>query len=117
MTPRIPRLGDALIAVAILVLSILLATYGPPTTVSETRPWDVLGYALLAEQVLPLAWRQRHPRAVAWISVTAWVILVGFNYPVNYSLVATFVALYGLAAYLPRRTALLHGGIILGLML
>jgi len=117
MTPRIPRLGDALIASTIFVLSVILALWGPDFDTMPTRPWDALGFALLAAQTLPLAWRQRNPRVVAWVSLIAWMVLAGNNYAVTYSLVATLVALYGLAAYLPRRAAMLHGGLILAVML
>jgi signal transduction histidine kinase len=117
MNGRIPRLGDALIAVGLLAVSVVMALWGPDLGLATYREWDVWGWVLLAVQTLPLAWRQRNPRAVAWVTFLAWSALAGANYAATYSIFAVFIALYGLAAYLPRRTALIHGGSILGLML
>lgn len=114
---KAPRLGDSLIAVGLLVVAIVTALADPAHGETAIREWDPFGIALLAAQTLPLIWRQGYPRAVAWVTLIAWMTSAGLAYPTSAGLFGVFIALYGLAAYLPRRTALIHGGGVLGLML
>lgn len=114
MDRTIPRLGDALIAASLLALTILMVS--TVDAVSDQRPWDLLGVALTITQIVPLAWRQRAPRAVMWVSFLAWAATAGFGYPDSPSMFAVLLGLYGIAAYLPRRTALIHGGAVFTLM-
>ncbi len=117
MEPKTPKLGDALIAGGLLVVAIVAATASGGVTLAGQRDYDILGYALIAGQIVPLVWRQRAPRTVVWITFFAWAIAAGLGYRDTPAVFATLIALYGLAAYSPRRTALFNGGAILALML
>ena len=117
MERKAPSLTDSLVALGLLLLAIVSATASATTVVDATRPWDVWGYSLIALQIAPLTWRQRYPRLVVWASLLAWVTYVGLGYADTPAVFALFLALYGVAAYLPRRMAIAHGATILGLML
>ena len=117
MNLKAPRLGDSLIATGLLVVALVTALADGQPVLAPLRDWDALGVLLIAGQTLPLIWRQSYPRAVAWATLIAWMVSVGLGYPSGAGLFGVLIALYGIAAYLPRRTALIHGGTVLGLML
>ena len=117
MNLKTPRLGDSLIATGLLAVGLVSALAEHEPVLSTSREWDVLGLLLLACQTLPLVWRQSYPRAVVWATLIAWGVSVGLGYPSTAGIFGVLIALYGLAAYLPRRVALIHGGSVLGLML
>ncbi|WP_062518773.1 sensor histidine kinase [Demequina silvatica] len=115
MDAKGPRWGDVAIAASLLVLA-LIGTRGAASFGPAPREYDALGYLLIVAQVVPLVWRQRHPRVVVWAILMPWVVAVGLGYPDTAAMFGIYVALYGLAAYVPRRTALLHGAAVLLLM-
>lgn len=116
MRMKWPRLGDVLIAGSVLLIALVDVAGAKQTTHGGSREWDALGVGLVVLQVLPLLWRQRAPRLVAWLTMAVWVVLQGVGYPQSLAIISPFIALYGLAAYLPRRQALLHAGLIGGLL-
>lgn len=117
MDLRLPRSTDALIAGGLLVLGVLwAASLDSSGLLAPSREMDSWGYLLLMVQVIPLLWRQRYPRTVLWMTAAAWVVTAGLGYESGPAMLAVFVAIYGLAAYLPRSTALRHGAILLGVM-
>ncbi len=103
------RIVDALIALGLFALGIV---YVDPTIVVAEGfvPRDGWGYALLALQALPLAWRHLAPRAVVSVVLLAWVIDRNFSYEASIATLALVVAIHGVAAYAPRRRAILWGG-------
>ena len=117
MNLKTPRLGDSLIAVGLLVVALVAALADHEPVLEPNRDWDLFGLLLLAGQTLPLVWRQSYPRAVAWATLIAWGVSVGIGYQSTAGIFGVLIALYGLAAYLPRRVALIHGGSVLALML
>ncbi|WP_062294035.1 sensor histidine kinase [Demequina phytophila] len=116
MDAKGPRWGDIAIAAALLVLA-LIGARGAGDLAAAPRDYDALGVALIVAQVAPLAWRQRYPRIVVWAILVPWIVAVGLGYPDTAAMFGIYLALYGLAAYVPRRTALLHGGAVLALMI
>ncbi|WP_296665292.1 sensor histidine kinase [Demequina sp.] len=112
MDLKAPRWGDIAITAALLLLALLAVLDAPDTAPAVTGVW----VALLVAQVAPLAWRQLYPRTVMWASLVAWVAYVGLGFPDSPATFAVFLALYGLAAYTPRRGALTHGAAVLVVM-
>lgn len=113
---KIPRLGDALIAASVLLIALISALSGASTAEGAQRDWDALGYTLMVVQVVPLLWRQRAPRVAAWATTAVWVVIQGVGYPDSLLVIAPFICIYGLAAYLPRRSAFTHACLIGGLL-
>lgn len=106
---RLPRLADVAIAVALLSLA-LIGTQNPTGLgTASGREHDALAYVLLVGQTLPLAWRQILPRTVLWLVFAPWAVYVGVGYSDNPASFALYVALYGVAAYVPRRSAVING--------
>ncbi len=116
MDVKPPRWGDVAIAVSLLVLGLIGVGISADYGIGAREP-DTWGYALLVLQVAPLAWRQRYPRIVVWAVLVPWIASVGLGYPDTAASLAIYLALYGIAAYTPRRQALAHGGAVLALML
>ena len=113
---KIPRLADALIAASVLLLTVVSIVARTSHPQGAQRPWDALGCVLVVVLVMPLVWRQRYPRAVAWTTTAVWLVLQGLGYPDSLAVIAPFIGIYGLAAYLPRRPAIIHASVI-GLLL
>jgi len=109
MDVRAPRWGDIAITAALLVLALIGVSQSIGLGVDRGREYDALGIVLVVLQVVPLAWRQLYPRIVLWAVLTAWAVAVGLGYPDTAAMFALYVALYGLAAYVPRRMAIAHG--------
>ena len=118
MDLRPPRWNDAIVAGGLLLLVILWAvSLDSAGVLAPSRGMDALGFLLLFCQVIPLVWRQRFPRAVLWLTFTAWFVTAGLGYDSGPALFAVFVAIYGLAAYVPRWTAIRHAAVLLGIMM
>ncbi|GIG54854.1 sensor histidine kinase [Demequina activiva] len=118
MDLRPPRWNDALVAAGLLILGVLWAvSLDSAELLSASRDMDLWGYLLLIGQVIPLIWRQRFPRAVLWLTGSVWVVTVGLGYESGPAMLAVFVAIYGVGAYLPRWTAIRHGAVLLGVMM
>ncbi|MDN4478079.1 sensor histidine kinase [Demequina sp. SYSU T00039] len=117
MDLKTPRWGDIAIAAALLVLGLIGVSQTVDIGVSRGHPYDAIGVALVVAQVVPLAWRQHYPRLVLWAVLVPWLIAVGFGYPDTAAMFAIYVALYGVAAYVARREALLHGAAVLAVMI
>jgi signal transduction histidine kinase len=113
---KIPRLADALIAASVLLLTFVSIAARTSEPQGGQREWDALGLVLAVLQVLPLVWRQRYPKAVAWSTAAVWIVIQGLGYPDSLAVIAPFIGIYGLAAYLPRRSAITHSTVI-GLLL
>lgn len=106
---KLPRVSDTLIAAAMLALAIIVAVDQGGEPPAGAHPYDAFGYILLVLQVGPLAYRQRYPVAVLWMSMVTWTVASGVGYVDTPATLVVFVALYGVAAYMPRRLALRHG--------
>ncbi len=117
MELRQPRWNDALVAGGLLVLSLMWAASLTGFQYAEMRQMDTLGYALLIGSVIPLLWRQRYPRVVLWFTGAAWVVVVGLGYEATPAMLGLFLAIYGVASYMPRGTAVRHCAAMLGAML
>ena len=114
---KIPRLADALIAASVLLLTAVSIVARTSEPQGEQRAWDALGLVLIVVQVLPLVWRQRYPKAVAWSTTAVWIVVQGLGYPDSLAVIAPFIGIYGLAAYLPRRAAIVQASVIGALLL
>lgn len=112
-----PRWGDVAIAAALLVLGLIGVAQTEELGVTRGHPYDAVGIALVVGQVAPLAWRQLYPRTVLWAVLVPWLIAVGFGYPDTSAMFSIYVALYGVAAYVPRRGAIVHGIAVLAVMI
>ncbi|WP_062462957.1 sensor histidine kinase [Demequina soli] len=115
MDVKAPRWGDIAIAAALLVLA-LIGVRSTTALVDVARPYDALGIALIVAQIAPLVWRQHYPRLVVWLVLAPWLAAVGMGYPDTSAQFAVYLALYGLAAYTPRRAAIVHGAAVLAVM-
>ncbi len=103
------RIVDALIALGLLALGIVYVD-SSVVTAEGFVPRDALGYALLALQTLPLAWRHVAPRAVVSVVLAAWIVDRNLAYEASLATLGLVVAIHGVAAYAPRRRAILWGG-------
>jgi len=106
---KFPRLSDALIALGLFAIVAMGSVALTRAQSSSNVPLGVGAFILIAFITLPLAWRQRAPATVLWISVTAWMLFVAIGYPDAASMLGLIIALYGVGLYLPRRIALAHG--------
>jgi len=106
------RWGDLAIALAFAALALLSAVTVDTRTTIEARDFDFLGYVLITATALPLIWRTRAPHIVLWAVAILWSITAGLEYPVSAAYFPLLVALYTVGAYLPRRRAYLHGGLV-----
>jgi signal transduction histidine kinase len=103
------RLVDALIALGLLALGVIWVA---PSTVMGLQgyvPRGIPGYALLALQTLPLAWRHTAPRTVVLIVLASWVVDRSVGYEAEAATLGLVVAIHGVAAYASRRQAILWG--------
>ncbi|WP_062076955.1 sensor histidine kinase [Demequina globuliformis] len=117
MDLKAPRWTDALVAGALLALSVLWGVSATAFQGLNHRPMDVLGWSLVVAVIIPLMWRQRYPRTVLWVIFVAWMVFAGLGYEATPAMLALFVALYGVASYTPRAVAIRHGAVMLGLMM
>lgn len=110
MTNWRPRLADALIALAVFTLAVTSGLALRAVYQGSDRPLDALGVLLIALVTLPLAWRHAAPRLVLWTSTIGWMAYVGVGYVDSSLIFGLVVAVYSAALYLPRRSAILHAG-------
>ncbi len=108
------RGGDLGIALAFSALSLVAAYTVQVQTTVVLREFDLRGYVLVACIALPLIWRTRAPHVVLWAVAILWAIAAGLQYSADAAYFPLIVALYTAGAYLPRRRAFLHGGIVGG---
>ncbi len=115
MNSKVPKLGDSVIAVALLVLAITgiiaLESYG----FDVGQPPGLRGYLLAVLMTVPIAWRQVFPRSVLWIVFLAWSTNGALGYVDGAGIFGVIVAMYGIGLYLPRKKALINGGIVAAL--
>jgi signal transduction histidine kinase len=105
-----PQIADGLIGLALLGVGIA-GLYGPVWIEQPYREPDILGYALLVLQTLPLAWRRIRPGAVLAViglSISAYLVLEYL--PTNATL-AVLIAIYSFAAHSERYRKLAITGI------
>ncbi len=103
------RLVDALIALSLLALGAIYVAPDDVMALEGYVPRDFAGYALLALQTLPLAWRHRAPRAVVAIVLIGWMVDRDLGYEASAATLGLVVAIHGVAAYASRRRAILWG--------
>ena len=108
------RGGDLGIAASFAALALLTAVTVHTQDAVVTKDFDLLGYVLVTAQALPLVWRTRQPHLVLWAIAVMWSVTAGLEYPADASFFPLVVALYTVGAYLPRRRAYLHGGLVGG---
>ncbi|NTV38855.1 MAG: sensor histidine kinase [Demequinaceae bacterium] len=106
------RGGDLGIALAFSALALVSAYTEEGQHQATFRSFDLLGYALITAQALPLIWRTKAPALVLWCVAFLWSVTAGLEYPTNAAFFPLLVALYTVGAYLPRRKAYLHGGLV-----
>lgn len=106
------RGGDLGIALAFSALSVVAAHTVQAQSTVALRDFDARGYILVSCIALPLIWRTRAPHIVLWAVAILWGITVGAEYPAGTAFFPLIVALYTAGAYLPRRRAYLHGGLV-----
>lgn len=114
---RLPRTGDALIALAIFGLSLAGALALTDTFSHQDRPLDAWAVVLMAGVTFPLAWRQRAPRLVLWISVSFWMTYAATGYLDASNIFGPVIAMYSVALYVPRRQAIAHGTAVVAVTL
>lgn len=107
-----PKFGDIAIALAFAVLAVLSAFAIEQGVTYDYRHYDVWGYILVVGQALPLVWRTRYPRTSLWLIALLWCVGAGLGYSTDTSFFPLIISLYTVGAYLPRRAAFLHGGIV-----
>jgi len=107
------RLVDIAVALGLLAAAFLTVGGLPDPVDIVLRERDVLGFALLAGQTVPLIWRQVAPRLMFMIILVAWVTDVGLAYEGTIAGVGVVVAMHAIGAFLPRKQALVTAGIAL----
>ena len=115
MKPRLPRVPDAIIALAFAALSVITMTSVALQPAIDYRPIDALGYSLVIAQAIMLAWRSRYPRITLWVIASLWFVSAGMGYEVDTTFFPMIIALYTVGAYLPRRLAIINGGSVAAL--
>lgn len=100
------------IAVSFAVLAILSAHAEGDVPPTALREFDLLGYALLLGQALPLVWRTIAPRTVLWTITAFWFASAGLGYPSDAGFFPLIIALYTLGTYVPKRQALTQGALV-----
>jgi signal transduction histidine kinase len=103
------RLVDALIALGLLALGAICVAPHDVMELEGNIPRDVVGYALLAIQTLPLAWRHTTPRVVVAIVLVGWMADRNLGYEASAATLGLVVAIHGVAAYASRRQAIMWG--------
>lgn len=116
MTLKAPRWADALIAVSVYVLSAAGARAFAATVPDIGVPLDARGYAIIGAVTLPLAWRHSYPRLVLWLTVGAWMAYVALGYPDSANIFGPVIAMYSVALYAQRSSAIAHGVAVLAVM-
>lgn len=111
------RGADLAIALAFSALSLVTAYTMQSQTTITYNDFDLRGYILVTCTALPLIWRTRAPHIVLWAVAVLWSLSAGLQYPVDSAFFPMLVALYTVGAYLPRRKAYLHGGLVGGLVI
>ena len=106
------RGGDVGIALAFSVLSLVTGYTAQTEQAITYRSFNLFGYILVTCIALPLIWRTLAPHVVLWAVAILWSITAGLNYPSGTAFFPLIVALYTVGAYLPRRRAYLHGGLV-----
>ncbi len=104
------RVVDALIALGLFTLGIVWVPQAAIIQLEGFVPRDGLGYALLAVQALPLAWRHTAPRAVVTIVLVGWIADRGLAHEPSAATLGLVVAIHGAAAYAPKVQAFRWGG-------
>jgi signal transduction histidine kinase len=105
-----PRLADALIAIAIFTLAVTSSLALSEIYEGPAKSLDAVGVLIIGLVSLPLAWRHAAPRLVLWLCTFAWMTYVGLGYLESSAIFGLVIALYSAALYLPRRSALVHAG-------
>ena len=103
------RLVDALIALGLFTLGAIYVAPSNVITLQGFVPRDVVGYALLALQTAPLAWRHTAPRTVVAVVLVGWMVDRSLGYEASAPTLGLIVAIHGVAAYAPRRQAIRWG--------
>ena len=106
------RGGDLGIALAFSALALVSAFTVQSQIPVTPREFDVFGYILLGCLALPLIWRTRAPVVVLWAVTLLWSVLAGLSYSAESALFPLLIALYTVGAYLPKRRAYFHGGLV-----
>jgi signal transduction histidine kinase len=100
-----PLVVDGLMAVVLAALGVATEVAAPPEDVR--RAADDLSGLLTLAATLPLVLRRRYPLAVFAVVVVASTVYFSREYPGAGTLMGWLVALYGVAAYERRRTAVI----------
>jgi signal transduction histidine kinase len=109
-----PLAADALLAAVLAVVSLVVLAYASQDCGHGCRPGDAGAVGLVVLQTLPLVWRRRRPLATGLIAGLAALVYGAAPYPDLGLAVAPggLLALYTLAAWCSRRTALLVGAAV-----
>jgi signal transduction histidine kinase len=110
-------LADALLALAVFALAVSSSIALDQIYDGPAKGLDALGIVLIAGVTFPLAWRQAAPRLVLWLCTFAWMLYVGVGYLDSSVIFGLVIAVYSAALYLPRRSALIHAGSAVGLIM
>ncbi|MFD7708003.1 sensor histidine kinase [Streptomyces sp. NPDC059786] len=96
------RYVDALVAVGLAAASAVAGRQYHP---AGWPRFDALAYVLSVLVSLPLAWRRRAPVPVLLASCAAFAVYIAAGYQPSLNFWGPMVALYGVAAHRPPRTA------------
>lgn len=111
------RGGDLGISLAFSALSLVSAYTVDSKIELEYRDFDAFGYVLVIAQALPLIWRTMAPALVLWATAFIWAVTASLSYPGDIAVFPVLIALYTVGAYLPKRQAYLHGGLVGGALI
>lgn len=115
MKSLVPRWSDALIAVSLYLVAAFGAVASSDTSGHETKV-DATAHIVVVLLTMPLAWRQRFPRIVLWITILAWIVGVGLGYDTTTTVWGPIVAMYTVALYVPRRAAWINATVAVASM-
>ena len=110
-----PVVADGLLALALATLDLVLLGASTDRTRGVSDP-NALAVVLLLLQSLPLVWRRRRPAMVLGVVVAGFVGYHVVGFPNDVPEGGLLVALYSVAAYCPRRRALVIGSVTISAM-
>jgi signal transduction histidine kinase len=105
-----PLLVDSLFAVSLAAIDVALLVASHNHSPGVTEP-NALAVVLLLVVSLPLIRRRRQPVLVLAVTMVGFIAYHALGFPDDPPGAATMVALYSVAAYCPRRIAVITGAI------
>jgi signal transduction histidine kinase len=90
-----------------LAMGVILAGVSLFTVFRDFNRLDFISTPLLVLQTMPIAWRRRNPRRTLLITGASTILYSLLGYPTSPAPLGVLIAFYTVAAYVPRRRAMI----------